>query len=138
LKRIIVGLTILAALLLMPLAGAIWPLIAGEPSSLPGYFTPAFKLVFSLVFGAIGVAVFARRSGLRTRVAGKSPGANTLLAGSLLFIGIPLVSAILLNERIEVQPFTFLLGQGMVHYPALVMLTAGAVRMLLKLRPSEA
>jgi hypothetical protein len=138
LKRIVVGLTILAALLLMPVAGALWPLIAGEPSSLPGYFTPAFKLVFSLVFGAIGVAMFVRRSGLRGRLAGKPSGANTLLAGSLLFAVMPIVTAILLTLRVNVPPLRFLVMNGMIHYPALMVLAAGAVRMLLKLRANEA
>ena len=136
LKRIYFGLIILAELMLLPLTGA---LVNGwnDIHPLQTALVPLLKIGFALLLGVVAVHLFTVRSGLKARLALRPRGANVMLAGILIFAGLPAILAVLLWLGVMPGFLKFFAMYGLTNYPATIVLLVGAMRVLMYLKPTD-
>lgn len=133
-KRIYFGLMILGALMLLPLSGAVvngW----NDIHPLERALVPFLKIVSALLVGAAVAHSFIVMSALKSRLATRPPGANVMLAGLLIFVGLPSFLALLLSLRMMPEFPRFFAEYGLTNYPATIVLLVGAFRVLMHLEP---
>jgi hypothetical protein len=135
LKRIYLGLVALAALMVLPLSGALvnsW----NETHHVQTAMVPLLKFASALLVGAVAAHILVLVSGLKARLATPPPGTNVMLAGAMMFALVPACLALLMV--VGVRFLAFIPVYGLTHYPALIVLIVGACRVLRHLKPRVA
>lgn len=137
-KRIVLGLIVLAILTVVPISAALVNAWNDEQLLQPPALVPLLKIVSAILVGAVGALLFIRMSGLRGRLAARPKGASLMLAGSLMFIAFPALLAVLAHTHNQVAILSFFPAYGLTQFPAYLILMVGAIRVLLHLEPAHA